>query len=61
MRVNDFCVFVFVQVGDGPTARLPLYALWMLEACVRKPVVGPEGDVMETFIKCGGLDQVWIS
>lgn len=46
------------QVGDGPNPRLPLYALWMLEACVRRPVVGPEGETMETFIKCGGLDQV---
>ncbi|CAM9858029.1 unnamed protein product, partial [Ectocarpus sp. 12 AP-2014] len=53
---------VYLKVGDGPNPRLPLYALWMIEACVRRPQSGwdsgPEGDAMETFIKCGGLDQV---
>jgi len=47
------------QVCDGPNSQLPVYALWMLEACIRRPVFGDEGDAMETFIKCGGLDQVW--
>ncbi|CAN0285914.1 unnamed protein product, partial [Ectocarpus fasciculatus] len=53
---------IYLKVGDGPNPRLPLYALWMIEACVRRPQSGwdsgPEGDAMETFIKCGGLDQV---
>ncbi|CAM9266723.1 unnamed protein product [Scytosiphon promiscuus] len=44
---------VYLKVADGPNPQLPLYALWMLEACIRPP----DGD-MDTFISCGGLDQV---
>lgn len=47
-----------VQVGEGPNGKMPVYALWMLEVCLREPTPGGEGGVVETFVRCGGLDQV---
>ena len=37
---------------------MPVYALWMLEVCLREMTPDGEGGVVETFVKCGGLDQV---
>ena len=45
-------------MGDGPNGKMPVYALWMLEVCLRESTPDGEGGVVETFVRCGGLDQV---
>lgn len=53
-------------MGDGSSGRMPLYALWMLEACLREQPEGGGGghgadgerSVVERFVRCGGIDQV---
>lgn len=45
------------QVGDGIHAKLPLYALWLLDACL--DVTGrTDKAVVECFVQVGGVHQV---